>query len=86
MAPRTRGKEVAPKNAVQESPSDVGPEQTDSWAQLAQKHWLKATGKSTKPVKVKPDVVKNEIWDVLEKNDFNFRDLTELEGLQFLDR
>jgi len=36
--------------------------------------------------KVQPDVIKTEIWDVLEKAGFLFPDLLLLEQLQLLDR
>ena len=36
--------------------------------------------------KVKPDVVKKEIWDVLEREDFPHRSLLILENLQILER
>lgn len=55
------------------------------FAVLANKHWLKSTKKATK-VKVKPDVLKKEIWDVLEKDDFPHRSLLVLENLQILER
>lgn len=56
-----------------------------SFVQLAKKHWLKATKKPTK-VKVKPEVLKNEIWDVLEQDDFSYKSLLVLENLQILER
>lgn len=55
------------------------------FAQLAKKHWLK-TSKSAAKVKVKNDVLKKEIWDVLEKDAFAYNSLLILEGLQTLER
>lgn len=55
------------------------------FAQIAKKHWLKATKKTTK-VKVKPDVLKKEIWDVLQQDDFAPRSLLILENLQILEK
>ncbi len=59
-------------------------EQTE-FAQLAKQHWLKPSKRATK-VKVKKDVIKAEIWDVLEKDGFPFRSLLALESLQVLER
>lgn len=57
----------------------------NSFAQLAKKHWLKTSKKPAK-VKVKQDILKNEIWDVLEKEGFAFGSLLVLENLQILER
>lgn len=56
-----------------------------AFAQLAQQHWLKPSKKSAK-VRVKHDVLKTEIWDVLEKEDFEFKSLLALESLQILEK
>lgn len=55
----------------------------DYWVQLAQKHWAEPT---SKPRKVKGEVVKKEIWDVLDSEAFDFRSLVRLEGLQLLEK
>jgi hypothetical protein len=58
------------------------------FATLARQHWLK-TPKSTAAkakVKVKNDVLKREIWDTLEKENFPLKSLLVLEGLQTLER
>lgn len=55
------------------------------FSQLAKKLWLKSTKKAPK-VKVKPDVLKTEIWDVLEKANFAYKTLLTLENLQILER
>ncbi|KAH8161674.1 hypothetical protein CIB48_g6573 [Xylaria polymorpha] len=54
------------------------------FAQLAKKHWLKTT-KGAAKVKVKNDILKKEIWDVLEKDAFAYKSLLVLEGLQTLE-
>lgn len=54
----------------------------DYWSQLAEKHWLKPV----KSRKVKSGVVKKEIWDVLESEQFQFRSLLVLENLQILEK
>ncbi len=64
------------------------------FASLARQHWLKTPkqqAKSTKAskqtkVKVKNDVLKREIWDTLEKENFPSKSLLVLEGLQTLER
>lgn len=57
----------------------LGPEQ---WHKLAEKHWLG----SQKSKKVRAEVVKKEIWDVLEKENFAYNSLLTLEGLGLLER
>lgn len=57
-------------------------EDDNRWIQLAQKHWLKPS----KSRKVKSEVIKNEIWDVLEAEDFFFRSLLQLEHSQLLEK
>lgn len=57
-------------------------EQSNHWTQLADKHWRK----NTKSKKVKPDVVKKEIWDVLEAESFPTPWLIQLEGSQLLEK
>jgi intron-binding protein aquarius len=83
MPPRKKVKEEARWEVEN---TRLGDEEGESgFAQLAQTHWLKASKKSTK-VKVKQDVLKNEIWDVLEKENFEFRSLQALENLQILEK
>ena len=55
----------------------------DRWKQLAEKQWSNIT---SQPRKVRPDVVKNEIWDVLEEDGFDLRSLSILENLQLLEK
>ncbi len=57
-------------------------EDDNRWTQLAQKHWVKPL----KSGKVKSEVIKNEIWDVLEEEDFLFRSLRLLENSQLLEK
>ncbi len=84
MAPRTRVKEG--RDAVQGPSAGGEVDGESSFAQLAKTHWLKPTKKKAAKVKIKPEVLKNEIWDILEKDDFPFKSLLELENLQFLER
>jgi intron-binding protein aquarius len=86
MPPRTRvkGKEKE-KEAEQPLQNVPEVEVEGGFAQLAKQHWLKPSKKTTK-VKVKPDVLKSEIWDVLERDDFKFSELLSLENLQILER
>jgi len=83
MPPRTRNKEESRKEAVEERPTVADLEGESSFATLARKLWL---NKRTAKVKVKHDVLKTEIWDVLEKEDFSFKSLLVLENLQILER
>jgi intron-binding protein aquarius len=52
------------------------------FAQVARKHWLTAK----KTPKARPEVVKKELWDELEKVDFAYSSLLVLENLQLLER
>ncbi len=52
-----------------------------AWHSLAEKYWLKAT-----PSRIKPETIKTEIWDPLEKEDFSLRSLYPLESLQIFER
>ena len=52
------------------------------WALLARKHWLKGS----KSKKVKPEVIKSELWDALEAESFDFRSLLLLENLHLLEK
>ena len=66
---------------------DGRPQITDSrvenqWTLLARKHW----SKPVKTRKVKPDVIKKEIWDVLENEGFHISSLLLLENLQLLEK
>lgn len=52
------------------------------FAQLARKNWLAGN----KNPKVRPDVIKKELWDELEKVEFAYSSLLVLENLQLLER
>ncbi len=65
-----------------DQPGDGDLESDNHWAQLAKKHWPKAV----KSKKTKPEVIKKEIWDVLEQEAFHFRSLLVLENLQLLEK
>jgi len=54
------------------------------FAQVARKHWLSSAANGAP--KVRPEVVKKEIWDELEKQDFAIQSLVLLENLQLLEQ
>lgn len=57
------------------------------FTQLAKTYWLNRTKKvDDVKIKVRPEVIKKEIWDVLEHQDFPYRSLLVLENLQILER
>lgn len=60
-------------------------EGNSEFATLAKQHWLKSSKRATR-VKVKNDVLKQEIWDTLEKEGFPVKSLLSLESLQILER
>lgn len=66
------------------TPAEVE-EEEHQFVQLARKHWLKSGKKPAKP-KVKNDVLKQSIWDVLEREGFQYKSLLLLESLQTLER
>ncbi|TDZ18642.1 RNA helicase aquarius [Colletotrichum orbiculare MAFF 240422] len=70
--------------AAGERPTVADIEGESAFAQIAQKYWLKPAKKSTK-VKVKNDILKQEIWDVLERDGFPYRSILTLESLQTLE-
>ena len=84
MAPRTRNVAEGQQDGDDGRPTVADLQGDNGFAQLAKTHWLK-TKKATK-VKVKPDVLKKDLWDVLEKEDFAFKSLLILENLQILER
>lgn len=51
------------------------------YARVAKENWLE-----TSASKVRPEVLKKDLWDVLEKEHFAFRSLLILENLQILER
>lgn len=54
----------------------------EQWHKLAEKHWLG----SQKTRKVRAEVIKKEIWDVLEKENFAYTSVLTLESLELLER
>lgn len=52
------------------------------WILLARKHW----SESVELKKVKPGVIKKDIWDRLDNENFEFRSLVTLENLQLLEK
>jgi hypothetical protein len=52
------------------------------WVRLAKTHWLDAANVR----KVKHDVIKKDIWDPLEAENFSFRSLLTLENLNILEK
>ena len=52
------------------------------WSALAQKHWAKPI----KTRKIRAEIIQTEIWEVLEREDFQFRSLLVLESLQLLEK
>jgi intron-binding protein aquarius len=51
------------------------------FAQAARRWWLRE-----KPAKFSPEVLKNDFYDVLEKQSFGLKALLILENLQFLEK
>jgi intron-binding protein aquarius len=58
-------------------------ENEEHWRRLAEQHW---TAPSANPRKIRTEVIKNELWDRLEKSGFDFQSLVSLENLQVLER
>ena len=56
---------------------------SSQWQELAEKEWAKPVAKTRK---VRGEVIKQGIWDVLEKEDFNFQSLLALENTQVLEK
>ncbi|KAL0930785.1 DEAD helicases superfamily protein [Colletotrichum truncatum] len=79
-APSTRSK----TKHTGERPTVADIEGESAFSQVAKKHWLKPTKKAVK-VKVKYEVVKQEIWDVLEHDGFPYKSILTLESLQTLE-
>ncbi|CAK7201249.1 hypothetical protein SEUCBS139899_003952 [Sporothrix eucalyptigena] len=79
----TASKAAAGSKAA-EPPAAAVPDGESAFAKLAKQHWLKG-GKRAAKVKVKNDVIKTEIWDVLEEEGFLFKSLLSLESLQILE-
>lgn len=69
---------VASAESTKAATATAEAHQDNQWAPVARKHWL---GKARAP-KVKNDVVKGELWDVLERDGFRYGALLALESLQ----
>ncbi|RYO88498.1 hypothetical protein DL762_003704 [Monosporascus cannonballus] len=83
---KSSAKAAKSKDNVAPRPTIADLEGESEFAQLAKQHWLGPTSsKRTTKVKVKNDVLKNQIWDVLEKDGFPYKSLLVLEGLQTLE-
>ena len=57
--------------------------QAERWLRLAEKEWTKETGKARR---VRAEVLEDEIWAPLEKQQFDSRSLLQLENLQLLEK
>lgn len=78
--------ETKVEQAADERPTPAEIEQEEHpFVQVARQHWLKSTKKNAK-VKVKNDVLKQALWDSLEKEAFAHKPLQLLESLQTLER
>lgn len=97
MPPAKRAKSSAdsrPAAGASSRPTVQDLEGDGEFATLARQHWLKPSGppapsgppQQPARVKVKNDVLKREIWDALERDNFPLRSLLVLEGLQTLER
>jgi intron-binding protein aquarius len=71
-------------NKGRPTPAEIE-EEEHQFVQLARKHWLKQ-GKKAATVKVKNDVLKQGIWEALERESFPYKSLLLLESLQTLER
>ena len=85
MGPRTRGKQESQREADGGQSSAAHFQEGTPFAQFAKENWLKLSKKGSK-IKVKSDLLKTEVWDVLEKENFAFKPLLELENLQILEK
>lgn len=67
---------------VADSSKSAKHDEQSHWSLLAQKYWRN----SVKTRKVKNEVIKNELWDVLEQESFECGSLVILESLQLLEK
>lgn len=67
---------------IKENSGSADTEEENRWAQLAKKHWAKPV----KTRKVKNELIKTELWDVLDQDNFEYRSLLILESLQILEK
>ena len=74
-----------PKDGGTERPTPAEVEEEEHpFVQLARKHWLKPARKAATP-KVRNDVLKQGIWDVLEREGFQYKSMRLLESLHTLE-
>ena len=71
---------VAPAGAAAALDTDGDGE----FVQVARDNWLRTSSKAK--IRVQPDVLKRDIWGVLERDGFAYKSLLALEGLQTLER
>lgn len=76
--------EPPPTDDGRPTPAEVE-EEEHQFVKIARSHWLKPTKKGAK-TKVKNDVLKQSIWDALEREGFQYKSLLLLESLQTLER
>jgi intron-binding protein aquarius len=81
-APGPSPRKSSASAAVHARPTIADMDGENHFAQVARKNWLSGS----KAPKVRPNVVKEEIWDELERQDFSFPSLLVLENLQLLER
>lgn len=62
-------------------PTVVDFREDSPWVKLAKAHWLDAEVR-----KVKPEVIKQQLWDPLEAEGFSARSLLILENLNVLEK
>ncbi|KAH8169576.1 AAA domain-containing protein [Sarocladium implicatum] len=74
---------AASKDEGRPTPAEVE-EEEHQFVHVARKNWLKP-GKKPAKVKVKNDVLKQGIWDLLEREGFAYKSLLLLESLQTLE-
>lgn len=80
MAP---GRAFASTNIKEEATPTVSDLQDNNhYVRIAREHWLTPS----RPSKTRPEVLKEQIWDVLESEGFRFRSLLILENLQILEK
>lgn len=73
-----------PKDVPDERPTPAEVEEEEHpFVQLARKHWLQ---KRRTAAKVKNDVLKQGLWEPLERDGFQYKPLLLLESLQTLER
>jgi intron-binding protein aquarius len=87
MPPAKRAKKSADarSKSITARPNTDDFEGENEFATLARQHWLKGS-KQKAVIKVKKEVVKSDIWDALEQENFPSKSLLVLEGLQLLER